>query len=101
MVSRIFFHVIIQYMKARLSEGGRLVIPAEFRRALGVRPGDEVILRLEEGELRVLTLERAIRRAQELVAHYVPKGVSLAAELLEERRMEAAAEFGRSAPIAK
>jgi bifunctional DNA-binding transcriptional regulator/antitoxin component of YhaV-PrlF toxin-antitoxin module len=65
------------------------VIPAEFRRELGVNTGDEVVMHLEDGELRIVTLERAIRRAQELVRRYVPEGRSLVAELLAERRREA------------
>ena len=39
--------------KAKVGQGGRLVIPAEYRRALGIEVGDTVVLRLEDGELRV------------------------------------------------
>ncbi len=51
------------------------------------------MLRLEDGELRITTLEQAVRRAQKLVRRYVPEGHSLADELLEDRRQE-----GRVAP---
>ncbi|MBI2872579.1 MAG: AbrB/MazE/SpoVT family DNA-binding domain-containing protein [Chloroflexi bacterium] len=77
-------------VKAKLGEGGRLVIPAEYRKSLGLKPGDEVILVLEEGEVRLLTPHRAVRRAQALVRRYVPEGRRLADELLRERREEAA-----------
>ena len=77
-------------IKTKLGEGGRLVIPAEYRKSLGLKTGDEVILVLEEGEVRLLTPQRAIQRAQALVRRYVPKGRSLVKELLEERREEAA-----------
>ncbi len=46
---------------ARLGEGGRLVIPAEYRKALGVDVGDELVLVLEEGSVRVSTPQEAIR----------------------------------------
>jgi AbrB family looped-hinge helix DNA binding protein len=36
-------------MKTTIREGGRLVIPAAYRKALGLKPGDEVLLVLEEG----------------------------------------------------
>lgn len=72
-----------------IGEGGRLVIPAAYRQALGVREGDEVILQLAQGELRILTLDQALRRAQTLVRRYVPAGRSLADELIQERRQEA------------
>jgi AbrB family looped-hinge helix DNA binding protein len=72
----------------RIAEGGRLVIPAEFRRSLGLEVGDEVILSLEEGAVRMLTPREVVRRAQRLVRSYVPAGRSLADELVEERRRE-------------
>lgn len=76
----------------KISDGGRLVIPAEYRHQLGIEPGDEVIMRLEDGELRILTRAEAVRRAQELVRKHVRKGRSLVAELSAERRAEAAGE---------
>ena len=77
-------------VRAKIGLGGRLVVPAGYRRALGVKPGDEVILSLADGEVRMSTLERAIERAQALVRRYVPADVSLADELISERREEAA-----------
>lgn len=76
-------------IKTRVAEGGRVVIPAHYRRQMGIDVGDEVMLRLEDGELRITTLRQAVRRAQELVRRYVPEGHSLADELLEDRRREA------------
>ncbi len=76
----------------RIGEGGRLVIPAELRKALRLNPGDEVVLVLEEDGLRLMTLEQAIKWAQALVRSFVPEGVSLVDELLQERREEAARE---------
>jgi AbrB family looped-hinge helix DNA binding protein len=76
-------------IRTKVTEGGRIVIPSEYRRALGLCAGDTVHLRLEDGEIRVFTLEHAIRKAQELVRQYVPEGVSLVDELIAERRAEA------------
>ncbi len=72
--------------RTRLNENGRLVIPASFRKALGINPGDEVILRLEDDELRLTTLRHRIARAQRNARKYIPRGVSLADELIAERR---------------
>ena len=77
-------------VKSRLHVGGRLVIPSRYRKALGLKPGDEVVLILEEGEIRVVTARQAVRRAQALVRRYVPKGRSLSEDLIRERREEAA-----------
>ncbi len=72
--------------RTRLNENGRLVIPASFRKALGINPGDEVVVRLEDDELRITTLKRRIERAQRNARKYVKPGVSLVDELIAERR---------------
>lgn len=76
-------------IRATVSDGGRIVLPAEYRRALGVKAGDVVLLNLEDGEVRIRTVDQAIRRAQELVRRYVPADRSLVDELIAERRLEA------------
>lgn len=76
-------------IRARIAEGGRLVIPAELRRALGLEVGDEVIVRVEDNELRILTRSEAVKRAQSLVRRHVKGSRSLVDELSAERRAEA------------
>ena len=72
-----------------MGEGGRLVIPAQLRRRLGLEQGMEVILtETDDGELRVTTPAVALRRARRLVRRYVGPGDSLVDELLRERRQE-------------
>jgi len=78
----------------RIAPGGRVVIPAEFRKALGLAVGDDVVIEIKDGELRLRSLREAVRRAQEIVRKHVPEGVSLADELIAERRAEAAREAG-------
>jgi len=63
-----------------------VVIPASFRKRLGIRPGDEVILRIEDDELRISTLKRNIERAQKLVRKYIKRKGALVDELIAERR---------------
>jgi AbrB family looped-hinge helix DNA binding protein len=72
--------------RARVNENGRLVIPASFRKALGINAGDEVVLRLEDDELRITTMKRRIQRAQRRVRKHVKPGTSLVDELIAERR---------------
>jgi len=77
-------------MKTIIREGGRLVIPAQYRKALGLKPGTEVLLTLEDGEIRVTSTRQAAARSQALVRRYIPKGRNLSEELIKERREEAA-----------
>lgn len=79
-------HILI---KTHLGKGGRIVIPSECRRELGVAPGDEVLLQVAEGELRILSLKEAIRRSQAVLRRHVAEGRSLVDELIGERRKEA------------
>ena len=66
-----------------------MVIPSRYRRAAGLKEGDEVILALDETGLRILTPRQAIKQAQDLVRKYIPAGDHLADELLSERRRDA------------
>ena len=72
--------------RMRVNESGRVVIPASFRKQLGIRIGDEVVLQIEDDELRIITLKRNIERAQRLVRKHVKPGTSLVDELIAERR---------------
>ena len=78
--------------RTKVADGGRIVIPSAYRKALGLKTGDEVLLKLEGDSIRVYSRAQAIRLAQKIVRKYVPPGTSLVAELLEERRREAANE---------
>ena len=73
----------------RMTEGGRIVIPAEFRRALGFNVGDKLLMQIEDGELRLFSLEEGIKRAQEIIRQYIPEGVCLSDEMIADRRAEA------------
>jgi len=75
-------------MKTIIRKDGRVVIPAKYRRTLGLKPGDEVVLVLEGDEIRVVSTRQAIARAQAMVRRYIPEGRSLSQELIRERREE-------------
>ena len=72
-----------------VGEAGRIVLPSAFRKQLGIRTGDILAAEIVGGDIVLMTLESGIRKAQAIVRRYVPEGVSLVEELLEERRQEA------------
>ncbi|PYV98162.1 MAG: AbrB family transcriptional regulator [Acidobacteria bacterium] len=72
--------------RTRINENGRMVIPASVRKALGINPGDELVLRIEDDELRITTLKRRLERARQRIRRYVKPGRSLVDELIAERR---------------
>lgn len=79
-------------VRSKLVDGGRIVVPAEFRRAMGLSKGDAVILELQGNELRVRAARAALRRLQARLAPLAPgPGEPLVSEtLVAERRREAA-----------
>ena len=81
--------------KARISENGRIVIPAAFRKAMGLKGGDTVTLSLDDGGLHIQTQRQRIARAQAMVREFIGSERSLADELIAERRQEAKREEER------
>ena len=78
--------------RGRIVSGGRLQIPADVRRELGLADGDNVHLEIVGGELRVRSYHAVIKAIQDEVRRYVPEGISLADELIADRRADAADE---------
>jgi len=74
--------------RVRLGKSGRMVLPAAYRKALGLRPGDEIVVQLEGDGLRLSSLRAAIRHSQAIVARYVATDRSLVDDLIAERRSE-------------
>ena len=84
----------VDSQKLRIAEDGRLVVPAEMRKAMLVDETGVLTARVVEGELRILAPKAALARLQKMAAELVPKGVSMADELIAERRAEARREAG-------
>jgi AbrB family looped-hinge helix DNA binding protein len=79
-------------IKAQIDKSGRILVPAKFRNSLGIQPGDEILIRLENGAICLVPFRQAVRMAQETVRRYVPAGNSLVDALIQARREEASSE---------
>ena len=79
-------------LSMKMSEGGRVVVPAEIRQTMGLKEGDTVLWELRDGVATMTTRLALLRQAQATVRQFVPAGVSLADELIAERRAENAQE---------
>jgi bifunctional DNA-binding transcriptional regulator/antitoxin component of YhaV-PrlF toxin-antitoxin module len=76
--------------RGKIVSGGRLQLPAEMRRELGLVDGDDVILEIKDKELRVRSHRESIRRLQDRFRHLRPTdGTRLSDELIADRRREA------------
>lgn len=72
----------------KISEGGRIVIPSEYRKALGIDIGDELILHMVNGRMMLLTRTQAIEYVQEQLSTYHTGVRMLSEELIRERKEE-------------
>lgn len=73
----------------RISSGGRVVLPAEARAALGLTDGASVQVRLEDQQIVIVPQAEVIRRIQAKWQHLIPADRSMVDELIAERRAEA------------
>jgi bifunctional DNA-binding transcriptional regulator/antitoxin component of YhaV-PrlF toxin-antitoxin module len=80
------------YQTVELGAGGRLVIPAPMREALGMKIGERLTVQIDGNQLRIYTYEEGIRQAQAIVRKYLPKGVDPLEDFLRWKREQAALE---------
>lgn len=88
--------------KSIMSQGGRVVVPKEYRQKLGIKEGDEVIWTEVDGQLVLTSRKQQIERAQQLCAALFagqPER-SLVDELIAERRAESLREDDEVAELA-
>lgn len=81
--------------QAKVIAGGKIVIPAELRRELGISDGDSLVLERDaRGGIVLKTFAQVVREVQDEVRAALPPGdrSSIVDELLADRRAEAARE---------
>jgi AbrB family looped-hinge helix DNA binding protein len=74
----------------KMSEGGRVVIPAEIRKALGLNEGDTVLWELRDGEAHLTTRRARLEKARRRAAPYLEGWTT--DDFIAERRKEAGKE---------
>ena len=77
---------------SRLTNDGRVVIPAPLRRRLGLKPGDQVVIDAEEDGLRLRSYAQVLSDVQGYFCKLAKPGESAVDELLADRRAEAVRE---------
>src|SRR6266446_4687929 len=56
-------------VRGHVSSSGRLSLPAEFRKAVGLERGGNVIVELDGNDIRIRTVNEAVARAQAIARH--------------------------------
>ena len=75
------------YTRTIIAEDGSVMLPDHLLECAGLKPGDEVIIATEDGHLVIQTDKQLSDQIKQMFSH-VPPSVSLADELIKERRAE-------------
>lgn len=75
--------------RGRLVSGGRLQLPSDIRRVLNLADGDQVVMRVVDGELHIRPARDVLTRIQTMLRPYAPVDGSVSEELIADRRAEA------------
>ena len=75
-------------LQMELLANGGVTIPQELYTSMGWQIVERLIVRVENGEMKIVSQAQAIVQAQEWVASFISTGRSLSDELIVERRQE-------------
>ena len=77
-------------IRGKVTESGRLSLPAEFRRAVGLEKGGEVVVELNGREIRIRPVDEVLARAQAKARRLLAGKPDISVDdFLAERRREA------------
>jgi hypothetical protein len=79
-------------LRLEIGPDGEVRLPRHILDAAGTGPGKHLLVRFDDDEIKLVTPEATTRKIRALVRKHVPEGVSLADELIEDRRREFARE---------
>ncbi len=74
----------------RMEKSGRILVPVEVRRQLGLSEGATVIVKIDEtsGALEIKSRLQVLDKVRKRLRQYIPAGSDLAGELIREREVE-------------
>jgi len=71
-----------------IGKSGRLVIPVQYRKALGLTEGEGVMISLKNGHIEISLLDKSIKNVQKKVRKYLQPDSDLVEMLLNDRKKE-------------
>ena len=75
--------------KAKISKGGKIVIPALLRKRLDLREGEEVTFDIQDDNIVIISPRHSLKKARQIINRYHPGDESLVEKLIASRREEA------------
>lgn len=81
-----------QEVTVEVGVDGQITVPSAYRKALGLEAGDQVVMKISGGELRILGRSAVIAEAKARVRRYLSGETNLVGELIARRESEAVGE---------
>lgn len=78
----------MQQRHAKIGQGGRLIIPAIYRKALNLHIGDELILKLEGDEIHIFRQSQALQRIRTAVKKGAAKKINHTDDFITIRKQD-------------
>lgn len=75
--------------KAKIVKGGKVSIPAIYRKSLRLKEGDEIIFSLNNNELTLIPIKTSLQKVRGMINQYHDPNKSLVDKLILERRAKA------------
>ena len=75
-------------IKTKIGTGGKIIIPASFRKSIHLNVGDDIILHLKDNDIIMTTASQALKKIQAKLKLHNPNQDSLVDELIQMRRDE-------------
>tara|TARA_R110000772_G_scaffold158266_1_gene269473 strand:- start:2498 stop:2755 length:258 start_codon:yes stop_codon:yes gene_type:complete len=75
----------------KMAKNGRMVLPKSVREALGLPEGGTVVFSVEDGEIKLTSIQQSVKRAQEIYRQFAKEKFTVD-DFITERRAEAARE---------
>ena len=80
------------HRKVRVDGAGRVVLPADMRKALNLDGGQELLVSLEAGSIRLQTIDEGLAKVRKIARRRRKSGESIVNAFIAERRAESTRE---------
>ncbi len=57
-------------IRTKIATGGKVSIPSIYRKQLGIKDGEEVLIEIQEGQLVISSLRTSLLKARNLISKY-------------------------------
>lgn len=81
--------------RLKIDKHGRLLFPSKIRQKLNMQSGDVFIMRVIDGEIKLLSLDQRVQKLQEMFRAKNPDAKNVVEDFLESRREEYKIELER------